>query len=113
MKDMSKATYILRVKIDRDRSKKLLFLSQETYIKRILERFNMSDCKPMATPISKGQTLSLKMCPKTPEELKAMARVLYSSAVGTLMYVMMCTRPYIYYAVRLMSKYQSNVGRQH
>ena len=59
----------------------------------------MSDCKPMDTPISKGQTLSLEMYLKTPEELKAMARVPYSSVIGSLMYAMMCTRPYICYAV--------------
>ncbi|KAL0284099.1 UNVERIFIED_CONTAM: Retrovirus-related Pol polyprotein from transposon TNT 1-94 [Sesamum radiatum] len=39
MKDMGEAEYILGVKIHRDRSKKLLSLSQETYIKRIIERF--------------------------------------------------------------------------
>ena len=99
MKYMSEAAYILRVKIHKDRSKRLLSLSQETYIKRILKQFNMSDCKTMDTPISKGQTLSLEMFPKTPEELKAMARVLYSSVVGSLMYVMMCTRPDICFGV--------------
>ena len=53
MKDMIETAYILGVKINRDRSRKLLSLSQETYIKRILERFNMSACKPMDTLISK------------------------------------------------------------
>ena len=39
MKDMGEADYILGVKILRDRSKKLLGLSQQTYIKKVLERF--------------------------------------------------------------------------
>ena len=42
MKDLGEADFILGVKIHRDRSKKLLTLSQEVYIKEILERFNMS-----------------------------------------------------------------------
>ena len=67
----------------------------------------------MDTPISKGKTLSLEMCPKTPKELKAMARVLYSSIVGSLMYVMMRTRPDICYVVGLVSRYQSNLRRKH
>ncbi len=38
MKDMGEAAYILGVKISRDRSRKLLSLSQESYIKQVLER---------------------------------------------------------------------------
>ena len=68
MKDMGEAAYILGVKIFKDCSRKLLALSQEPYIKKILERFNMADCKPMDTPIAKGQSLSLDMCLKTPQE---------------------------------------------
>ena len=53
------------------------------------------------------------MCPKTLEKRKAMARVPYSSVVGSLMYAMMCTRPNICYVVELVSRYQSNPGRKH
>ncbi|KAK0586217.1 hypothetical protein LWI29_002965 [Acer saccharum] len=113
IKDMGKAAYILGVKITRNRSKKLLALSQETYIRKVLERFNMVDCKPMDTPISKGQNLSLDMCPKTPQELDNMKNVPYSSAIGSLMYAMLCTRPDICYAIGFVSRYQSNPGRKH
>jgi hypothetical protein len=65
MKDMGEADYILGVKIFRDRSKKILDLSQQTYIKKVLERFQMSDCKPIDTPIAKNESLSQNMCPKT------------------------------------------------
>jgi len=84
MKDMGEADYILGVKIKRDRSKKLLALSQENYIQKILERFHMSSCKPVYTPISKNKTLSLNMYPKNPQEQKEMSNVPYSSAVGVL-----------------------------
>ncbi|KAH7569566.1 hypothetical protein JRO89_XS06G0188000 [Xanthoceras sorbifolium] len=49
---MSEATYI-GVKITRDHSKKLLALSQEPYITKILELFNMANCRPMDALISK------------------------------------------------------------
>ena len=45
MKDMGEADYILGVKIPMDRSKKLLGLSQQTYIKKVLECFQMHNCK--------------------------------------------------------------------
>ena len=65
MKDMGKAAYILEVKISRYRSKKFVSLSQEQYIKKILERFRMQDCKPIDTLMAKGETLSQRLYPKT------------------------------------------------
>ena len=68
IKDMGEANYVLGVKIVRDRSKKLLCLSQETYIKKVLERFHMHNSKPIDTPVDKGFHLILDHCPKNEEE---------------------------------------------
>jgi Reverse transcriptase (RNA-dependent DNA polymerase) len=108
MKDMGEATYILEVKIERDRSKKILALSQEHYIRKVLEKFRMQDCKSIDTPIAKGEGLSLRMRPKTPDEKIQMEKVPYSSAVGSLIYAMMCTTPDISFAVRMVNRYQAN-----
>jgi hypothetical protein len=113
MKDMGETDYILGVKIFRDRSKKILGLSQQTYIKKVLERFQMSDCKPIDTPIAKNESLSQNMCPKTQDEQEKMARVPYANAIGSLMYAMMCTRPDICYVIGLVSRFQSNPGLAH
>jgi hypothetical protein len=113
MKDMGEANYILGVKIVRDRSKKLIALSQESYIQKILERFDMKNCKPYDTPIAKGVVLSQSMGPKTDQEKEVMKRRPYSSVVGSLMYTMVCTRPDICYAVGLVSRFQSNPGEMH
>ena len=42
-----------------------------------------------------------------------MRRIPYASTVGSLMYVMLCTRPDIYYVVRIVSRYQSNPRMGH
>ena len=42
-----------------------------------------------------------------------MRRIPYASAVGSLMYAMLCTRPDICYAVGVVSRYQSNPGQEH
>ena len=42
-----------------------------------------------------------------------MSRIPYASAVGSLMYAMLCTRPDICYAVGVVSRYQSDPGEQH
>ena len=73
----------------------------------------MHDCKPMDTPVERNLSLSLDMCPKTPEEKGKMSKIPYSSAVRSLMYAMMCTRPDICYVIRLASKFQSNPSIKH
>ncbi|XP_065628547.1 secreted RxLR effector protein 161-like [Quercus suber] len=110
---MGEADYILGVKILRDRLKKLLGLSQQTYIKKVLDCFQIHNCKPIDTPVAKNESLSLDMCPKTQDEKEKMARVPYANAVGSLMYAMMYTRLDICYAVGLVSRFQSNPGLAH
>ena len=105
MKDMGEADYILGVEILRDHSKKLLGLSQQTYIQKVLEHFQLHNCKPIDTPVVKNESLSLDMCPKTQDEKEKMAYVSFANAVGSLMYAMMCTRPDICYVVGLVSRF--------
>ena len=113
MKDMREVNYVLGVKILKDCSKQLLGLSQETYINKMLKRYHMHDCKPMDTPVERNLSLSLDMCPKTPEEKGQMSKLPYSSAVGSIMYAMMCKRLDICYAVGLANRFQSNLGIKH
>ena len=113
MKYIGEASYVHSVNIVRDLTKKLLGLSQDIYIKRMLERYHMQDSKPMDTLVDKSLSLSRDMCPKTLEEKEKMFKVPYASAAGSLMYAIMCTRPDICYVVGLVSRYQSNPGQKY
>jgi hypothetical protein len=42
-----------------------------------------------------------------------MSRVPYASAVGSLMYAMVCTKPYIAHVVGVLSRYMSKPGKEH
>jgi len=53
------------------------------------------------------------MCPKTQEEIDYMSNVSYSSAVGSLMYGMVCIRPDIAHAVGVVRRYMNNLGKEH
>jgi len=110
MKDIGEARYVLGVEIVRNRSKKILGMCQEAYIKRVLERFSMHHSKPVDTPVEKSLTLSLDQCPKTDQEKEKMKDVPYDSAVGSLMYAMLGTRPNICFMVGLVSRYQMSRG---
>ena len=91
MKDLGPAKKILDMKILRDKKYRLLFLSQENYIKKVLHRFNMHDAKSVSTPIAPHFKLSALQCPSSDKEIEYMSRVPYSSAVGSLMYAMVCS----------------------
>ncbi|KAK8583781.1 hypothetical protein V6N12_068040 [Hibiscus sabdariffa] len=90
MKDLGEAAYILGVKIYRDRSRRLLGLSQSTYIDKVLKRFSMEESKRGFLPMRHGISLSKEMCPSTPQERERMSRVSYASAIGSIMYAMIC-----------------------
>jgi hypothetical protein len=79
----------------------------------ILHRFNMHECKSVRVPIPVGVKLSLDQCPKTQEEEEEMYCVPYASAVGSLMYAMVCTRPYISHEMGVLSRYMSKLGKEH
>ena len=113
MKDLGEASYILGIKIIRNRQKKEIALSQAGYVDTVLSRFSMENAKKGYLPFRHGIHLSKEMCPKTREEIDEMARIPYASAIGSLMYAMLCTRPDICYAVGIVARYQSNPGQAH
>ena len=113
LKDLSEAAYILGIKIYRDRSRCLIALSQSMYIDKVLKRFNMENAKKSLLPMSPGTVLSKNQCPQTLNERVQMNDVPYASAVGSIMYAMLCTRLDVSYAVSVSSKYQSDPGLEH
>ena len=92
MKDLGPAQQILGMQIIRDKKKKRLWLSQEKYVERVLKRFNMDKAKPVSIPLGNHFKLSKSMCPSSRKEIEEMEAIPYSSAVGSLMYAMVCTR---------------------
>jgi hypothetical protein len=113
MKDLGPAKQILGVRIHRSREDKKLFISQEQYIEKVLERFNMNKAKVVSSPLATHFKLSTKQSPSTDEEKENMERIPYASAVGSLMYAMVCTRPDIAHAVGVVSRFLSDPGRKH
>jgi len=113
MKDLGPAKQMLGMRISRDRSEGTLNLSQEKYIEKVLNRFSLQDAKTRNTPLGSHLNLSKKQCPKTDEERRYMSKVPYASAVGSLMYAMVCTRPDIAHAVGVVSRYMSKPGKEH
>lgn len=75
--------------LERDRANKTISLSQIGYLRRVLERFNMTNCNQSSTP---GEEKSSR---KTDETMKTIREVTfpYRQAIGSLLYAAMMTRP--------------------
>ncbi|GJX75491.1 transposable element [Tanacetum coccineum] len=113
MKDLGAARKILGMEIIRDRKHGKLFLSQKSYIEKIISRFGMSSAKSVNTPFSANFRLSTAYAPQSEAEIEYMSRIPYASAVGSLMYVMVCTRPDIAHAMSVVSRYMAHPGKEH
>eukprot|EP00253_Pinus_taeda_P005953 PITA_05953 len=112
MKDLGAENYIMGMEIKRDQAKRKLRLNQRKYVETILQRFNMQDSKPVKVPILVGVRLSTEKCPKTQKEEEDMSHVPYASAVSSMMYAMVCTRPNSAHVVGVLSRFMSKLGKE-
>ena len=92
---------------------KTFWLSQSDYIHKVSKRFNMDNAKPTPTPLLTTIRLSDRDSPSTEEERKLNGKIPYASAIGSIMYAMVATRPDLAYVVGVDSRYMSNPGRKH
>lgn len=111
MSDLGPVKRILGINIERDRKARTISIDQSDYVKLVLERFSMHESKPVLTP-SVG-ALPLNPDPPTQDELDEMAKVPYLSAVGSLQYAAMVTRPDIAQAVSYVAQYSAAPRREH
>nr|GEZ46301.1 retrovirus-related Pol polyprotein from transposon TNT 1-94 [Tanacetum cinerariifolium] len=107
------AKQILGIRIFCDRGAKKLHILQEQYIEKVLRRFNMDKAKVVSSPLTLNFKLTDKDCPSSKKNIEKMDRVPYASAVGSLMYAMVCTRPDLAHAVGVVSRFLSNPGKKH
>lgn len=113
MKDLGNAKHILGMDIVRDRTANKLVLKQTDYVFKILAKFCMSNAKGVRVPMASHFILSKFQCPETNAEKKDMETVPYASAIGSVMYLMVSTRPDLAYSVSCLSRYMANPGRTH
>lgn len=97
------AECILGIKIERDRVNRTITLSQSYYISRIIDRFGLTNAKDASTPVGYNQVLCKNGA--TDGKMHATVNVPYREAIGSIMYLMLGTRPDIAYGVTLLSRF--------
>ena len=80
-------------------------MNQKRYITKILQRFDMSDCKARSTPCEYKLNFD--------KEGESVDQKRYREVVGSLIYVMTCTRPDLSYIVSKLSQHLAEPKEQH
>ena len=113
MKDLGEATYILGINIYRNRSRRLIRLSQSTYLGKVLKKFKIDQSNKELLSVLQGVKLSKTQSPTAAEDRERMEVILYASAIGSIKYAMLCTRPIVYLAMSLARGYNTDPGLDH
>ena len=104
MKDLGPVKLFMGLEIERSDDK--LIISQQKFIEKVLCKFGMSDCNPIATPMEVGLKL------ERAEENKRTKHP-YRELLGSLMYIMIGSRPDICYALTYLSRFQDCASDVH
>ncbi|KAL0292091.1 UNVERIFIED_CONTAM: Retrovirus-related Pol polyprotein from transposon TNT 1-94 [Sesamum angustifolium] len=84
MKRLVEASYIFGLKIFRNRSKRMLGMTQNSYVEKVLQKVQDGTLRKRFLPMRHWVRMSKKQSPKTDEELKRMLDIPYASAVGII-----------------------------
>ena len=112
MKDLGAATFLLGMEVRRLPGGDILLL-QEKYLQEVLLKFPFASSRAMSTPLPPGCKLSQEDSPHSAKEASEMEGIPYRSAIGSLMYLVVCTRPDIATAISSLSRFNANPGRAH
>ena len=112
MKDLGEVDVVLGMRVRRSIKEGWLTIDQSEYIEEILKKFNMWDSKPQEIPMSTEVKLSTRDCPEESQRHE-MANVPYRSVIGSLMYLMVSTRPDLAASLSILSRFLANPGAPH
>lgn len=103
IKDLGPVKQILGINVTKDEKTGEIKLDQKHYIESIMKRFNMEECKPVATPME----VKNKMLPER-ENLSESRNIPYQNLIGSIMYLTVCTRPDLAFTASYLSQYNNN-----
>jgi hypothetical protein len=107
-RDLGPISEYLCMKIVRDRNNKKMIIDQIDYAKKVVERFGQQNAKPTYVPLPVGYQPKANEGTAKPEQ-----RSYYQSIIGSLLYLVLRTRPDIVHAVIMMSQFMVNPSEDH
>ncbi|GLC41061.1 hypothetical protein PLESTB_000947700 [Pleodorina starrii] len=107
MRDLGESSFYLGFEIKRDRAARTLHVSQKRYVQEVLSKFAMEGANGRSTPLDANVRLSSE------GELLDTSRFPYSELVGSLLYLSVCSRPDISFAVGALARHMAKPTTDH
>lgn len=111
MKDLGSTKRIMSMELRKDGVRGIMYVSQTSYIEKVLKRFGMNKSKSVSTPFVAHFKYGASQSPKSKIEKHEMRNVPYLNVVSCLMYAMIGTRPDLAYTLSMMSRYMVNLWK--
>lgn len=111
VRDMGPASVFIGLRIVRDRERRLMYIDQSHYGRDILDLYNMADCNPCLVPMNPADQHLSKALPS--ECLDDTQKRHYQSILGSLGFLMNCSRPDLAFAVNKLSQFASAPAERH
>ena len=108
IKQLQTATWMLGMRITRDRKARTITLDQELYVTKALEKFGLQQCRVVSTPEAVGAAHDANPALDQPAD-----RQRYMEMTGTLMYAAISTRPDIAHAVHYLASHMQAPTQRH
>ena len=129
MVDFGEVNMVLGIQVRRNLTQGITFINQEEYAEMILKRFNMQDSKgvdtlmPVGVKYSKTGSYFVTEPKSVGDSINQVTNALeikvekveapYRQAIGSLMYLMTCTRPDLAASIEVHSRYMADPAKQH
>jgi len=108
IKQLRRESWMLGMRIRRDRKARTITLDQELYVTKALQKFGLAECRAVSTPEAVGAADD-----KDPALERPTDRQRYLEIVGTLMYAAISTRPDIAHAVHYLASHMQAPTHRH
>ena len=108
IKDLGDINYYIGIHVERDRKKGVIYLDQKKYIHEVLNKYGMSDCKSVKTPIDSSTKFK-----EIFEKSDILNGIPYQEIIGCLLYISQITRPDISFVINMLSKYNNKPEMSH
>ena len=110
IKDLGEVNTFLGIDIVRDRINRTLAINQSRYIADLLAKYNMLEARPRSIPLCASTPMRRGSDYSHPLDK---SQFNYSELIGSLLYLSVCTRPDISYAVGALARFMAAPTNEH
>ena len=97
----------------RDCKARTISINQCAYIESMVEKFKLTNAKPVSTPMEPGAQFSVDQSPSLLNQTSRMQGVPYTEVIGSILWPVVVSRPDAAYAVGVLSQFMQNPGPAH